>query len=78
MLWGALLRVTSQFWSTHDTVTEQGTQGLFAPSSPPTLLLHILDTQHNGNGGARDHPQVCDHQIHQLHGGHVVDQIEET
>lgn len=46
--------------------------------APSTLLLHVLDTEHNRDRGTRDHSQVCDHQIHQLQGGHIVDQIEEA
>lgn len=43
--------------------TEQRHAGLF---TLPTLLLYILDTQNNRNRSARDHPQLCNDQIHQL------------
>lgn len=40
-------------------------------------LVTALDSKDNRYRTARDHAQLCDHQIHELRGSHVIDQIQQ-
>lgn len=40
-------------------------------------LVTALDSKDNRDRTARDHAQLCDHQIHELRRSHVIDQIQQ-
>lgn len=40
--------------------------------------VHVFDSQHHRNWGARDHSQLCDDQVHKVGRRHIVHQVEQA